>query len=371
MLRYFALFVLCLFNSFAFANDPDLQQEMGQIAEVTNRLYPALLQISAQSKRSELKQVSKDLDALQEHMRNLQEPLAKRPDSVKITYRTMMSQLDEAQAALQHGYIKHSSQLIYNATTLCMGCHSQDHVQKIGLTAHTLDALDDFNRGELYFMTRQYQAADAAFKNYLASRPKLTDDKTTLTAFYRLQVLAFDLLADGTTYTPWLQEIARKPMNIPLRRDIQLWQKGIDYYQEVLRQHDTSAEQLDKLMQANVFENGEAPVYISEQQRPLYIWLRGQLHKMAYQEQGNDPKLLYWLAICDRVLEYGYYYSLADLYLTQCIEGYSATPVAQQCLNEYRNYMIFAYSGSSGTHIPDEMQQELDRLESIVAKAQH
>ena len=74
------------------------------------------------------------------------------------------------------------------------------------------------------------------------------------------------------------------------------------------------------------------------------------------------PEILYWLSIAERRLSNTYFFSLSDLYLKDCIKLYPKSRYAKKCYAEYAENIEFGYSGSSGTDIPAEEKQELERL---------
>lgn len=78
------------------------------------------------------------------------------------------------------------------------------------------------------------------------------------------------------------------------------------------------------------------------------------------------PEILYWLSIAERRLSSTYFFSLSDLYLKDCIKLYPKSRFARKCYNEYAENIEFGYSGSSGTDIPVEEKQELERLKKIL-----
>jgi hypothetical protein len=80
-------------------------------------------------------------------------------------------------------------------------------------------------------------------------------------------------------------------------------------------------------------------------------------------------EILYWLAICDRGLNNNFFYSLADLYLRDCMTNFSSDPIAKKCFKEYEEYTISSYSGSSGVNLPATVSQEIERYRALVNKA--
>jgi hypothetical protein len=227
-------------------------------------------------------------------------------------------------------------------------------------------------------MTRQYQDAKRYYLSSLQTAQARYDHQT-ISTLDRLLVIAIDIDKQPAEFRQWLSQFSNQlkqqasqaensALN-PLLRDIEYWIKGIDNKQSTLLISNLDHNKAKKLIKEHVlqYQGTKGPVIINEEKRPFYIWLRGQLHRLAYQEnqlqaQDDRAELLYWLAICDRVLEYQFQYSLSELYLKECIVGYPGSKYARQCYNELERDMVFSYSGSSGTHIPEDVKNSLETL---------
>ncbi len=81
---------------------------------------------------------------------------------------------------------------------------------------------------------------------------------------------------------------------------------------------------------------------------------------------SQTPEILYWLSIAERRLSQTYFFSLADLYLKDCIKRYPASPIAKKCYQEYADNLEVGYSGSAGTVIPQEEKTELLKLKALL-----
>jgi hypothetical protein len=85
-------------------------------------------------------------------------------------------------------------------------------------------------------------------------------------------------------------------------------------------------------------------------------------------ESPLKPDILYWLSFCESKFSQQAFYSLPELYLKQCVLEFPKNPVAKQCLREYQNLVTMAYSGSSGTHIPEDVSKEIKTMQKLVEK---
>jgi hypothetical protein len=99
-----------------------------------------------------------------------------------------------------------------------------------------------------------------------------------------------------------------------------------------------------------------------------FLRASGFLYQYLGQNEKTDftGEILYWLALADRRLSNDLFYSLADIYLKDCVREYSKLPIAKKCFDEYKDGILFSYTGSSGTNIPDDVQAELKGLEELI-----
>jgi hypothetical protein len=78
------------------------------------------------------------------------------------------------------------------------------------------------------------------------------------------------------------------------------------------------------------------------------------------------PEILYWLALCDRNISNNFFYSLADLYLKECMYSFASSPIAKKCFKDYETNLIISYSGTSGVNLPADVSKELKTLRKRV-----
>ncbi len=79
------------------------------------------------------------------------------------------------------------------------------------------------------------------------------------------------------------------------------------------------------------------------------------------------PEALYWLGLIENQGNDLYLYSLGDLYLKECVKKYFDSQIAPKCFSAYRESMMNAYTGSSGTHLPSDVTNELKKMEKLIS----
>lgn len=321
--------------------------------------------------------IGQQIDSMLSHIGQLQQSVAPRSDTYQISHQTLIMQLQQAKQALATGRERHGIYLLRSATSVCATCHTQDERSVSWLTP-VGDAMNDpFIAGEYFFITRQYDRAFAAYHSLLRQQRELVYDQRTLTAVDRMLVTSLQMEKDPQLIITTLQELThREHIHPTLKKDLTDWISGIGELQKLtdIRVHpkpDTAMAMANQWINAGKNEP-LGRILMPEVRRPQIVWLRGELYRAltAATERDKIASLLYWLALCDRVLEYRFYYSLADMYLKQCMLEYTDTPMAQNCYREYENYIVFSYSGSAGTDLPAEVAQELEQLKATVFKVQ-
>jgi hypothetical protein len=79
-------------------------------------------------------------------------------------------------------------------------------------------------------------------------------------------------------------------------------------------------------------------------------------------ESKNKVESFYWLGLIDKYLFKNEFNSLADFYFKECIKIDPKNDFARKCYDEYRDSIEFGFTGTAGTHIPKDVQKELEEL---------
>ncbi|MDY0070577.1 MAG: hypothetical protein RBR91_11770 [Porticoccaceae bacterium] len=347
-----------------------VSETMHQLARDTRALMPLLYQQTTPT-ADERALINDRIGSMLAHMEGLAATVAPKADTYRISLDAMAGQLRQSQQAFAAGRDAQGMGLLRSATSLCATCHTQDERPARWLTPTGEGLQDPFVAGEFLFMTRQYDRAFGAYRTWLEQQPTLAYDDRTLTAFSRLLLTALQLRKAPGDISALLGEFARRDnINRGLARDLRDWITGIDDLRERIdiREHP-APDTLEALARdwLGAGEDGDfGRILVPETQRPGIIWLRGELYRalMAERDRTRIADWLYWLALSDRVLEYRLYYSLADMYLKQCMTEYGDDPMAPRCYREYENYILFFYSGSGGTHVPEDIAAEMATLKA-------
>jgi hypothetical protein len=265
--------------------------------------------------------------------------------------------------------------MLIDAFTQCMSCHGQDQVERQAFSASQLHQLTDgFAKAELLFVSRDYSQALPQYLEYLKVTPANSKSHNRLIAFERILVLVTQANTDLESARQTLRKAANVTRNQYENSLVKDWLTSIE---EIAKgsMSPINAEHL-RIEDLSEFIELKWPVIRTrsdwQRQQVYWVMFRHYLHQyIAEHRHSIDmPKLLYWLAMSDRSLQFKFYDALSRLYLLECITGYSDHPYAKQCFDEYELLMIVSFSGSAGLTIPEDVQQEIDSLRKLIYPGQ-
>jgi hypothetical protein len=98
----------------------------------------------------------------------------------------------------------------------------------------------------------------------------------------------------------------------------------------------------------------------------------GILSRYLFDNSSTEiaPEIIFWLGWSEKVLRRENFFGSGDLLLKQCVQRYPSRPVAKECLTEYKESVEFEFTGSAGTHIPEDVKQEMNQMSDLIRKHQ-
>lgn len=278
--------------------------------------------------------------------------------------------------------------------SLCISCHTQMSGGKRGFirsvnTVGRGSFDNDFEYAEFLYVTRNFNKAvryyDRAIQKRIETNEELKkiNKKVSLedSEGYLDRSINQSLKRILTTYTKVffrpdkaISLLSKYDDNSKLskmiREDIKDWMKQLKTWKSTKRVYSLNSDQdmrifINKHLAPLVSEDGsvedgtqDVTLLVASGFLTKYLGLRPK--------SKHVPEILYWLSIADRNLDFNFFFSLSDVYLKECITRYPKNKFAPKCYKEYEQNVIFGYSGSGGTSIPDEEKKELKRLKDLL-----
>jgi len=378
-LSYLLLFCLSAFSAHAAQDSFKFNTTMKSIGENMSHLFPVMFHekdFQAPQNRAEIK---KRLDNIVTLFANAGPHFEHRSITFRTSYEVLFSHLKETQASFNKGNLIYAHNLLREAVSICTSCHTQDNKGRTlfqGVTRTRFD--DDYEYAEFSFMTRNYPDAIQYYDRFLAKPHANYTEKETLTALKRELTIFAQVYNDPGQGADHLRsQLTKSTMTPYVKKNVMEWIKGLRELEnsDVFIENKKDFASLEKLVHQYLgpLNQPGAGIAPSKKKKVFHVWLRGLLYRYlnGHPKPQEVPKLLYWLSINDRATNYSYYYSLADLYLQECMLSYSNDPYAKKCYQEYKDYVEFSYSGSQGMEIPPDVEKQLKQLHNKVYGNKH
>lgn len=294
--------------------------------------------------------------------------LDRRGSASRVTYTMLREDLKEAIELSTGNNVQLLQRAVGNAFEICASCHTQDKhiIRAFGVSK--IRALDDYLAGEFSFLTRDYPAALVSYEDYLDGDSRTPERDARVVE--RILVITAEVDSDPALAKSTLASIQPRLKSTPtIEKRVAAWVRVLDRLSE-----DPGLQSpLDKksVAQLDGFLAREWPALQAtlsvDAQEAYWIVIRGELTRQLARAEGTRdvPILLYWLAVTDRSLHYRFYNSLTRGYLERCVRGYPGDPYAKKCFDEYEMLVLVSFSGSAGTNIPFEVQEELNTLRKL------
>lgn len=300
--------------------------------------------------------------------------LQQRSIAYQISYEVMAQYLDDINSVVQHGDINLARGMLKTVPQLCAGCHTQDNQQK-KLFQHVdpKSFKTDFQYAEFSFITRDYDNAVKYYEKYLNLLENAKDEDVER-SLKRILVIYAQVKKQPQEGAKILTKyLTNNSINKSIREKVNEWVKGLNELETSSVVDENSLQKRQEYIDyyLNQLKSHNSSYFASEKDKVFYMTLRGLLYEYLNNNpvQNDIPTVLYWLAVCDRTLEYSFFDNLADLYLKECILSYPSHPYAKKCLSEYESYMKFAFTGSSGTYLPADISEEIEFLKSVINRS--
>ncbi|PWU13003.1 MAG: hypothetical protein C5B49_15285 [Bdellovibrio sp.] len=330
-------------------------------------------------------------------------PEIEKAEGFNVTYLLMARHLREVKHLYDAAVYEPAWQKLNATTNFCMACHTRLFKPSLGsgatglIEARPFEGLKqessgisagsakDLRDAEFYFISHNYLAAlqiyDAVIRQF---KPPAAGSSTVGVAVEDLQKIYERKLAyfarvkrDPEGAISSLKD-DRKNQNLPprIRENIQTWiDKFADWKKKAASDYArVSDEELLKLVKTTGYQeltgqpiSGGDPYVID------LLWVSGVLYERVFRTPNSSaiPEMLYWLAKIERDLGSIHIYSLADVYLRECVINFPKSPIARQCLNEYELGMKQKMGPSSPEYINSSINLMRKTIEEANKPASH
>lgn len=295
-------------------------------------------------------------------------------ENFKFSRQVLEERIVDTERVFRLGRKSYARWQLASTASICMSCHTQlpGSDRLFGNFNDTSMFTSAYDRAEFLFSTRAFDKALQSYDEVIAKFPKNEASVFQVEKSLEREVAYYSRLKRNPTEAIAKLELHLARKNLPdyLVMNIKSWIQQFTKWTKVpiLDPRTASDEQIVKFAKDNIeVKTSNSPV-ATNPNLVTYLKVSGVLFEYleTHPHTKATPQVLYWLSVCERSIESSFFYSLADMYLRECITKFPADPIAKKCYQQYELETTLGYTGSGGVRIPLEVRDDLNTLKQLV-----
>jgi hypothetical protein len=351
------------------------KNSMNEFLQHLTKLKKYLVSDEAFQNPKNTSEISSELKAFSEAVTKTKHDPVLIQENFKFSREILEDHIAETERVFRLGKKSYARWMLGSTLGLCMSCHTQMPTPGFSFDAFTNSKFftSDFDQAEFLFAIKDFDKAATIYRRIVANFPTNNISSQQLEKcvrrplIYRLRVRR-DRQGAKNLINEFLNN---KKLPEFVERDLKVWNEQLTKWEKRKLPNPASASSREIKQFAEKNLSLEANESSMDSLEPKFISnyiVSGILYEYLQKHPGSDatPDVLYWLAVVDREISHSFFYSLADMYLKECMLRFPQSPIAIRCYKEYESQMIFGYSGSGGTNLPGPVAQDLKNLKAYV-----
>lgn len=351
---------------------------MNKAFDALQELLPSLAQKEKFEDKKNEAQIAAQLKQLDEAFALAKHSSTLKQDVFAPTLELIRKEIADSRSAFREGNKDYSWWRLRSVTAECLTCHTRlpkDLPSSFESGERFVDEKKfsrPFDLGMAQFLVRQYPQAKQSFTRAADEALVKKEYRDILPALRQLLAIELKIRKDPAQMLKIVDFYLAKP-SIPKddRATLQSWQKQLTErkrrpVKEALGNDQEFVSFMESFMKP-LFK--EQDLYVGARDVDLLL-AAGLLSNfmVVNPESPKAPEAMYWLGLSEKYLERESFFSAGDAFLKNCVLRYPKHPVAKKCYEEYRESLIFNYSGSRGTDLPQDLEDELEVLRNRLKK---
>lgn len=349
-----------------------VNQTMSKIGQLFVNTFPLIVS-SRELTEKEYADLVAALGQFSELFSSVETHMKQRSDAYQIGFGFVTEYLKVTRQMFNDNEQDYGKIHLYALGEICSTCHTQDTHLRTLFSGSSRDRFDsDYAFAEFNFVTRNYSQALQYYEAFLLG-PEIESELELIQPLQRMLTIYVQVNNEPAVALEKLKRFTKLPKHTPeTLAELNGWMQGL---QALLKDEADKVAApdfptLERFVKRYFGRSVDIPMDIESNavEEVERVWLRGRLNHYLNAKPDPDtiPKVLYWLSVCDRSTAYNFYFSLADLFLKQCVLNYSKHPFARRCFREYKAYIDYHYGREDMAGYPPEIEQELRQLEAVL-----
>lgn len=348
-----------------------IREEMNLISQKIRDLGPIIASELEFTKVQNKETLTKALTELQSRFKNLKKHPVIELQGLSINQLIMSEQLGDVVHLVEKGKAIQGRAKLLSTLNLCVSCHSQSPGIKESKLFSDQDItnfkISNFEKAELYFITRDYEKANKLYSEFLDSSKKTDDDEMIYKALERELIYFVKIKKDFIAGKAYFEKFtAQKKFSDSVMHEITDWVKMLSGKSlwENFDATKVSEDDMQKFLKQFISDDEEGPIFTETDSSEVYDLNLSSIlldYYNAHPDTKIGGKILYWLAMIDKRVNDDFFFSIGDFYLLSCMEKYSKDPIAQECYESYVEDMEINLIAQK-----KELNERLKRLKKLI-----
>ncbi len=310
------------------------------------------------------KKIMTSLNKIEESLKDSKHMLLAKTPTFKSNFNFINENINHIRKGLELKHTFYAKSQMKQLVSNCISCHSQlpntlynkiphNYSKEMKAYLKTPESLALFQ----YFL-RDYKSAIKSLKQELYSIKYPLRQKRSILLILKLYLTN---LKDEKAAISFLNELDFKKLVFKDKNLINDWKKQLDKW---IKQDKTKS--LATLIKTKLDPIEDKLKIGNRTYNEIILFImQGRIQDEVFATQDKDlgASGLYWLGLIENSAPT--LYSLGDHYLKDCIRNHPGSPYAKKSFIAYEQSVYFGYSGSSGTHIPEDVLKELKDLKTL------
>lgn len=372
-MKYFFIILATIgFSIFTFAEVKPLMNQM--FNEIFN-LKPYIVSETAFNDPKNAEKIGNSLKHMIEISKNVNHEMKIKRSGFEISGKVLNQQLRETEMVFRAGNKDYALWMLKSTMSVCMNCHTQ--LPSVSTHFSTLNQghilTNPFEEAEFLFIIRNFDEAMNLYAQAMQGYPKNVVPVNNLEKTLSRQLFYYVRVRRNMVDLAKVLETNLKNKDLP--KGLRNKMEGLKTAALKLKADSyptfTGAQEneLRKYVEETLKEELSGNFSFDNPQRTIqYLKVSSILYEYLENNPGTHlkPDILYWLSFCEARFSHQLSYSMPELYLKQCVVEFPKNPVAKKCMKEYQELVTMAYTGTSGTHMPSEIEKELKVMQDLV-----
>ena len=284
----------------------------------------------------------------------------------------LASETSEAYRSFRGGQQRYAREILRSIPGDCLACHSRNALGPDfnSLAIEPGATLKPSERAEFFAATRQFDRAIESFQKILHGTVKPKSDSYDLEkSVNEALLIAVRHKRDPKLALSIVQSVIDNPESPKfLEEDATHWKKSLeDWAMEPARELKTEEGLHAEALRLIALAHSNQTYSMDHSQDITYLRASTVLYDLVQlaPKGKHVSEALLLLGMCYEVLNPHRMENLHNIYYESCIKNAPHTEIALTCYRRYEQSIHFGFTGSAGTHLPQEIKEKLLELWGI------